>query len=141
MEEDRNNSLFEIKLTDSGILYIQKISKLILILYICITLIYVRSVVTDIIFIIRQVRNNFLARSTSLTILNIVYFLLSNLNFAAGIVYVRFFRKLNSSIARHDEIMFNSAFKYVYRNAVLFLASLLIGIVLGIRYFIITLSQ
>jgi hypothetical protein len=55
-------------------------------------------------------------------------------NFIAGYCYLKFFRVLHLSINNHDAVQFNRAFRYIYRNAVIFIVILIIDLVVDLMY-------
>jgi len=128
MENETNKDIFEIKLNETGKRYIQKFSSLgsiILIINVFVTLIIIGLEIYSL------ARDN---NTKTITSPKEAYFLIypyysicySIVALAGLYYYVLFFKKIKNSVTNSDELRFNLSFKYLYRNALIFLISMIL---------------
>jgi uncharacterized membrane protein YcgQ (UPF0703/DUF1980 family) len=131
MESQPESSLFEIRVNENGKSYIRKFLKLIVPGLIFFGL-------TFIIGLFASVRYIILSYSTTNSLkipltVRVTYFfevLTSVVNLLAIIFYMRFAYALKKGLAKNDEELFNRSFRYLSRNALLFLVTMIMTLLI-----------
>jgi hypothetical protein len=125
MNEEGHSDLFEIRINETSKKIIRKIYPLISISFI-LNILLALIIICISIYSFREYDHSINGSPKRLYLFiypfySIVYSIIATVG---GYFYFLFLKKLKWSVVNSDENAFNSSFKYVYRNAVLFLISL-----------------
>jgi hypothetical protein len=138
MNED-TGTIFEIRLDETGVVYIRKLSKIAVSIFILSLILSIISIFFELYHYFNPVnlptKDKWLFLWTRIS--SWVIILTIFLNLVASIYYFKFMTSFNRSIVEHNSALFNTSFKYIFRNSVLFLCVLIINLVIYGRLFII----
>lgn len=133
MEEYIQPDLFEVRLNKTGVNCIKKLSRLsgvIFFLVLASTLFYLFLNVKNI------MSNSGVASSRwntlKVQLVQYTYLIVLVGNFIAVLFYIKFIRSLHYSIQNDNEVLFNRSFRYILRNAAIFIGVLVLNIVMAI---------
>lgn len=111
-------------------MYIRKLFKLTMIIYIFVVLVTLTSCILDIYRIVQDSKLSMgdIWQSIQLNLINYLSLTITIVNLLSLYYYVKFIQALNHSIDMKDADLFNKSFKYIYRNARVFILVMLLNI-------------
>ncbi len=134
MAEEEKADLFGLKLNETGIYFIKKVVRLSS--AILIFLLFVTAVISF--FAVRGIIQNSSAElpgkweSIRVKAFPYLTLLTSVGNLIAVSYYVKYFKTLDDSISNNNEVLFNNSFRYIFRNAAIFLILLILNSITAI---------
>ena len=131
MESQPESSLFEIRVNETGKIYIRKFLRLIVPGLIFFLLTFIISLCMSVKYILLSYDNTGLGKiPLSLRASYSFSGLTSIVNLLAIIFYMRFAKALKNGLAKNDEQLFNRSFRYLSTNALLFLVTMIMTLLI-----------
>ncbi|MEO8405000.1 MAG: hypothetical protein ABI480_10405 [Chitinophagaceae bacterium] len=129
--EQENGNLFEVKLDETGRRYIRKLYRLLTLILIGFTIISIAAGVIQIHRIIRYADKSIvgLLPNLILGVEPMVSLFLIFINAIALVYYYKFAKTISSGVDDDNPIRFNESFKFLYRNVLVNMVSLVLNIV------------
>ena len=133
MNGESHNDLFEIKINEGSKRFIRKAYPLVSISFLINSLLCVVFVCLSIYSLIEYRRTDDGTLLQWYLFLYPFYTIMHAIIATVGVYYYFLFnRRMKQSIINSDEVAFNSSFKYLYRNVVLFIISLIMAFLFAI---------